>query len=215
MSSQRHYTVFDKLCLTLDNAVRALTNHPVTTGQKNPAERVEEEQLSDSQRKHSAGLMRINHAGEICAQGLYHGQALVSRSQVMRAQMQNAAIEEGDHLTWCKERIDELHSHTSYLNPLWYVGSFIIGAGSGLMGDKWSLGFVVETERQVIEHLESHLDRLPSEDKRSFTILVKMQNDENKHREEAIKAGAMELPGVVKAVMKVTSKIMVKTAYWI
>lgn len=215
MSAQRHYTLFDRLCLTLDNAVRALTNHPLTTGQSNPGGNMQDEPLTEEQRKHSAGLMRINHAGEICAQGLYHGQALVGRTPAIQAKMQTAAIEEGDHLNWCKERLDELNSHTSYLSPLWYVGSFVIGAGSGLMGDKWSLGFVVETERQVIDHLASHLKKLPTEDKRSHQILMKMQLDENKHREEAMQAGAIELPGAVKAVMQVTSKIMVKSAYWI
>ena len=215
MPLQRHYSLLYRLCLGLDNAVRALTNHPLTSGEPNPGASVADEPLDDAARKHAAGLMRVNHAGEICAQGLYHGQALVSKTKALQEKMHAAAIEEGDHLQWCKQRLDELQSHTSYLNPLWYAGSFIIGAGSGLMGDKWSLGFVVETERQVIEHLASHQQQLPAEDKRSQQILLKMQSDEDKHRQEAQDAGAMELPAPVKAVMRLTSKIMVKTAYWL
>lgn len=215
MDSKRHFSIFDRFCLGVDQALRALTHHPKTSGEAYPAENIEDKELSSEQRQHSAALMRINHAGEICAQALYHGQGMVSKSDAVQEKMQQAAIEEGDHLEWCKQRIDELESHTSYLNPFWYAGSFCIGLFAGLLGDKWSLGFVVETERQVIKHLEHHIKTLPAEDQRSFSILARMEEDEAKHRDEAIEAGAHELPIAVKKVMTLTSKIMVKTAYWV
>lgn len=215
MNSKRHYTLLDKLCLGVDQAMRALTDHAKTTGQPYPANNVEEAPLSDTERKHVAGLMRINHAGEICAQALYHGQGLVSKSSAVQEKMQHAAIEEGDHLTWCKKRLDELGSHTSYLNPMWYAGSFCIGMLAGVIGDKWSLGFVAETETQVIKHLTNHMTSLPPQDIRSYNILVKMEQDEAKHKQEAIQSGAHALPLPIKQLMAFTSKIMVNTAYWV
>lgn len=215
MEANRHYSIFDRLCLGVDQAVRALSDNAKTTGEPYPANQTDELPLSDEQRQHSAALMRINHAGEICAQALYHGQGVISHSDDVQQKMQQAAIEEGDHLEWCKQRLDELGSHTSYLNPLWYAGSFCIGMMAGVLGDKWSLGFVVETERQVIKHLDSHLEELPKQDQRSYKILERMEIDESKHRDEAIAAGAKELPGIVKKIMALTSKIMVKTAYWV
>jgi len=215
MNKTRDYTLFDRLCLGADQVVRALTNNAITTGQPYPAKSVEDHPMTTEQRKHAAALMRINHTGEICAQALYHGQGLVSRSPVIQEKMQQAAIEEGDHLAWCKQRLNELGSHTSYLNPLWYAGSFCIGMAAGMVGDKWSLGFVAETERQVINHLEKHLNLLPATDQRSYEILKKMENDEAKHRDEAIISGAKELPSPVKLAMNFMSKIMVKTVYWL
>lgn len=215
MDSHRQYSFLDKLCLSLDQAVRALADTARTTGNPYPAEGVDNEPLSEAERKQSAALMRINHAGEICAQALYHGQGMVSHSPDIQAKMEQAAREEGDHLTWCRTRLDELGSHTSYLNPLWYAGSFCIGMVAGMIGDKWSLGFVAETECQVIKHLEGHLHLLPAEDKRSYKILSQMESDESKHRDDAISAGACELPSVIKKGMSLTSKVMVKTAYWI
>lgn len=215
MKSQRQYSFLDRLCLGFDQAVRALTDNVKTTGSAYPGQKTEEALLSDKQRKHSAALMRINHAGEICAQALYHGQGVVSRSHEVQEKMQQAATEEGDHLTWCRQRIDELGSHVSYLNPLWYAGSFCIGMVAGVIGDSWSLGFVVETERQVIKHLRGHLETLPVADERSYKILHKMESDEARHRDEAIALGARELPRVVKSGMSLTSKVMVKTAYWV
>lgn len=215
MEQRRQYSFFDKICLGVDQAIRALSDNPITTGQRYPAHQVDEQPLTDAQRRHSAGLMRVNHVGEICAQALYHGQGMVSRSPAVQAKLQQAAIEEGDHLAWCKQRLDELGSRTSYLNPLWYAGSFCIGMTAGMVGDKWSLGFVVETERQVIKHLSSHLHLLPLQDQRSYRILEKMEADEAKHRDDAIAAGAHELPAVIKSVMKWMSKVMVKTAYWV
>ncbi|MBX3708457.1 MAG: 2-polyprenyl-3-methyl-6-methoxy-1,4-benzoquinone monooxygenase [Gammaproteobacteria bacterium] len=215
MSFYRHYTFLDKLCLGVDQVVRALMDTAKTTGAEYPGKNTREEDLSEEQRKHSAGLMRVNHTGEICAQALYHGQGVVSRSTDVQEKMHQAAIEEGDHLAWCRRRLDELSSHPSYLNPLWYAGSFCIGMIAGTIGDKWSLGFVAETERQVIKHLEKHLHSLPIQDQRSYKILEMMEIDEAKHRDEAIALGAKELPNFIKKSMALTSKVMVKTAYWI
>ncbi|OGT61516.1 MAG: hypothetical protein A3E85_05395 [Gammaproteobacteria bacterium RIFCSPHIGHO2_12_FULL_45_12] len=159
--------------------------------------------------------MRINHTGEICAQALYHGQGVVSKTGEVQLKMQQAAIEEGDHLAWCRKRLDELGSHTSYLNPLWYAGSFCIGMVAGMVGDAWSLGFVAETERQVIRHLETHLHLLPEKDQRSHRILAQMEKDEARHRDEAIASGARELPAMIKQGMALSAKVMVKTVYWI
>lgn len=211
----RNYTFLDRLCLGLDQAVRALAGSVKTTGLAYPGKSIPEQPLTEQQRQHSAALMRINHAGEICAQALYHGQGVVSRSAEVQEKMHQAAIEEGDHLAWCQQRLLELSSHTSYLNTLWYTGSFCIGMVAGVMGDTWSLGFVAETERQVIQHLQQHLHLLPTQDQRSHTILQQMQTDEAKHRDEAIHLGARELPGVIKTAMTFASKIMVRTAYWV
>jgi len=215
MSIQRHYSFFDRLCLNIDQAVRALTDNVITTGHPYPAHHIKEASLNDAERKQAAALMRINHAGEICAQALYHGQGAVSHSQQTQMKMQQAAKEEGDHLNWCRKRLLELGSHTSYLNPLWYSGSFCIGLLAGMVGDEWSLGFVAETERQVIHHLARHLHTLPKQDHRSAAILQKMESDEAKHRDEALALGAKELPHLIKKIMAMTSKIMVKTAYFI
>jgi ubiquinone biosynthesis monooxygenase Coq7 len=159
--------------------------------------------------------MRVNHAGEIAAQALYHGQALAARSEVTRQILLNAAREESDHLAWCETRLKELDSRPSLLNPLWYGGSFVIGAVAALLGDRTSLGFVVETERQVEGHLDQHLDRLPSGDARSRAILRVMRTDEIGHGAAARSAGASELPAPVRALMRQTARVMTATAYWI
>ncbi len=211
----RQYSLLDKCCLGFDQALRALTSQMQVTDKPYPAEKMPEAELNESEQKHAAALMRINHAGEICAQALYHGQALLSRSVEIQQKMQQAAIEEGDHLSWCQQRIEELGSHTSYLNPLWYSGSFCIGVLAGMIGDDWSLGFVVETERQVIRHLDGHLNILPSQDLRSYRILQQMEQDEAHHRDEALACGARELPTFIKAIMAMTAKVMVKASYWI
>lgn len=203
------------MCLSFDQALRSLTNNTLTTGQPYPAKKITENDLSEQERKHAAALMRVNHAGEVCAQALYHGQGLASRSSDIQEKMQQAAVEEGDHLVWCKQRLDELKSHPSRLSPLWYMGSYSIGFLAGIMGDDWSLGFLAETERQVIKHLESHLASLPVQDQRSQAILQRMEADEAKHRDEAVELGARELPAPVKKVMGLVSKVMVKTAYWV
>ena len=154
--------------------------------------------------------MRVNHVGEVCAQALYQGQALTSRSEDVRLKMQEAATEEIDHLNWCYQRIEQLNSHTSYLNPLWYAGSFTLGVVAGLAGDKWSLGFLAETEKQVVKHLESHLERLPDQDLVSRAIVSQMAIDEAKHADMAEENGAEELPEAVKELMRATASIMTK-----
>lgn len=215
MTLQRHYSFWDKCCLSFDQALQALTDNSRSTGRPYPGETIVSANLDEEKRKHSAGLMRVNHTGEICAQALYHGQAHISKSKKLQKKLAQAAIEEGDHLHWCKHRLDELQSHTSYLNPFWYTGAFCMGVLAGAIGDKWSLGFVVETERQVIEHLEKHLALLPNQDQRSHIVLQQMEKDEAKHRDEAEASGAAELPVIVKKLMRFASKVMVKTAYWI
>ena len=157
--------------------------------------------------------MRINHAGEVAAQGLYQGHAAVARDKSIEHQMQRAANEEFDHLAWCEERIHELGEDVSRLSPIWYAGAFAIGAASGILGDKWSLGFIAETERQVCAHLDEHLDGLPEEDQRSRAIVRQMRDEEEEHGENAISAGAAELPLPVKRLMTLTAKVMTTTAY--
>jgi len=158
-------------------------------------------------------MMRVNHAGEVCAQALYQGQALTARRIETRDQMKQASDEENDHLAWCRQRLDELGGHTSLFNPLWYTGSFAIGAASGLIGDKWSLGFLAETEHQVVKHLERHLRKLPSGDGKSRLILEQMKLDEAQHETSAHAAGATDLPEPVKKLMELASKVMTTTAY--
>ena len=172
-------------------------------------------ELSAEERRRAAALMRVNHAGEIAAQALYHGQALAARSGTTRDLLLDAAREETDHLAWCESRLKELDSRPSLLNPLWYAGSFFIGALAALAGDRASLGFVVETERQVEGHLDEHLGRLPAADLRSRAIVQQMRTDEAAHGANAKAAGAMELPGPVRAVMRHTARIMTGTAYWV
>jgi len=215
MSSYRHYSIFDQLCLGVDQALRAVYNNPKTTGRLYPAASEVEPVMTSEQRRYSSALMRINHSGEVCAQALYHGQSMVSRSGAVKEKMNQAAIEEGDHLAWCMLRINELGSHASYLNLLWYLGSFSIGFAAGLVGDQWSLGFLAETENQVVRHLEKHLMLLPEQDKRSYKILQQMRLDEALHRDDAMKAGASVLPAPVKKLMALVSKVMVKVAYWV
>lgn len=215
MTELRRFSLLDQCCLRIDHALRAMSAYSKTTERLSPAEAESEPFLTSAQRRVSAGLMRVNHAGEVCAQALYHGQGLISRSQAMRENMQQAALEEGDHLAWCRTRLVELGSHTSYLNPVWYTGSFVIGLLAGAVSDKWSLGFLAETEQQVVQHLASHLQKLPVEDTKSQKILQQMQIDEAEHRDSAMAAGAMTLPQPIKMLMSVVSKIMVKTAYWI
>ncbi len=215
MFQKRHYTLLDKICLGLDQAVRAVSANAKTSDRVYPGKSEREQDITPEERKEAAALMRINHAGEVCAQALYHGQGLVSRRQEVKQKMQQAAIEEGDHLAWCQRRLTELGSHVSYLNPLWYAGAFVIGLTAGLIGDQWSLGFVAETETQVVKHLDNHLQQLPEKDERSYKILSQMREDEAHHRDDAMHYGAATLPASVKKIMELASKIMVKTAYWI
>ncbi len=202
----------DSFIIGFDQALRTVFGTSQTTERENPARGLSEHDLSEQQRQHVARLMRINHTGEVCAQALYQGQALTARLENVRGQMERAALEENDHLDWCHSRLQELGDRRSLLNPLWYAGSFAIGAAAGLAGDKWSLGFVVETERQV----ESHLDQqLPVEDAKSRAILEQMKTDEIGHAETAKAAGGAELPWFVRQAMRTTSKIMTRTVYWL
>jgi ubiquinone biosynthesis monooxygenase Coq7 len=164
--------------------------------------------MTEEQRRRAAALMRVNHAGEVCAQALYQGQALTARNPSSRTALEQAAREETEHLAWTERRIEELGGRKSLLNPVWYAGSFAIGALAGLVGDRWSLGFLAETERQVVTHLEGHLRRLPEADRRSRAIVEAMREDESRHATSAIGHGAAELPAPAKAAMRVTSSVM-------
>ena len=217
MKAMRHYSLLDRLVTPVDQTLRTLFASHVAA-RPNPAEKLPETPGIDDQpeaRRHAAALMRINHSGEVAAQALYQGQAFASRSDTTRASLMEAAREETDHLAWCAERIRQLGGRTSVLNPLWYAGSFTIGALAGLAGDRTSLGFVAETERQVVEHLDGHLQHLPAEDVRTRAIIQQMSVDEERHGRNALLAGGAELPRPVRALMKLTAKVMTRTAYWI
>ncbi|WP_455212761.1 2-polyprenyl-3-methyl-6-methoxy-1,4-benzoquinone monooxygenase [Kaarinaea lacus] len=211
----RHYSPLDHLLINVDTGLRTLLGGVHTTGRKNPADSAEEDNLSKSEKDLAGRFMRINHAGEVAAQGLYQGQALTARLPQVRAQMEQAAMEENDHLDWCKKRATELGKGTSLLDPFWYLGSLAIGAAAGAAGDKWSLGFVAETERQVVKHLDSHLQRLPEHDQKTRAVLQQMKADEGEHATSAVKSGGAELPAPIKKAMQLASKVMTKTAYWI
>jgi len=197
----------------MDEALRILTGEAPPPVRENPAGDIPPADLDDEERRHVAGLMRINHSGEICAQALYAGQAATARHDKTRAAMQQAADEEIDHLAWCEDRLQELDSRPSILNPLWYAGSFAIGAIAGLVGDEWSLGFVKETENQVEAHLADHLERLPDGDERSQAILDQMKTDEARHAEMAEEAGAHDLPKSIQSAMAFTAGIMKTLSY--
>ena len=210
----RHYNLVDELILGFNEGLATLFQPArPRAARPNPAAGIPENPMTSAEKNHSAGLMRVNHAGEVSAQALYQGQAITAREARVRDSMQQSAREEIDHLAWCEQRLDELGGHTSALNPVWYLGSFTIGALAGLFGDRWSLGFITETERQVVQHLESHLRRLPARDDRSRAILEQMQADEGHHASVAVEAGAAELPEPVKQAMRLTSKVMTRTAY--
>ncbi len=197
-----------------DGALRALNGvgHPARPSPANP---LEEPALSESERQLSARLMRVNHCGEICAQALYLGQGLTSEDARIQETMQHAAKEETDHLLWCEARLEELNARKSYLNPLFYTMSFVSGAVSGLLGNRFNLGFVAATEEQVVKHLEEHLQELPSKDKRSQAILAQMKLDEDQHRTDALSRGGMAFPKPFKSAMTAVSKLMTRTTYWV
>lgn len=178
------------------------------------ADATPETQLDADERRHAAGLMRVNHAGEVAAQGLYLGQALTARDPQVREHLLKAAEEERAHLQWCEQRLAELGDKPSRLQPLWHAGSLAMGALAGLAGDKWSLGFVQETEKQVAEHLQTHLEKLPPSDSRSRSIVEKMKNDEERHGQDAAEAGALPLPAPVRGLMRRVARVMTRTAYW-
>ena len=202
----------DDLVIGFDRALRTLLGR-ATTSREVPGTSLPEAQLSDAERLDAAGLMRVNHTGEVCAQALYAAQALVARDPATRQSFAQAAREEEEHLAWTQRRLTELNDRVSLLNPLWYAGSFAIGVAAGLAGDRVNLGFVVETERQVEEHLTGHIDRLPAEDARSRAIVVQMRDDEARHGAMAQEAGAAELPGPVKGLMRLAAAVMKTVAY--
>ncbi|MBL3599568.1 MAG: 2-polyprenyl-3-methyl-6-methoxy-1,4-benzoquinone monooxygenase [gamma proteobacterium endosymbiont of Lamellibrachia anaximandri] len=212
---QRNYSPADNLLIGIDQALRTLFGRPQVTERSNPAQNIAEAEMSDRERDETARLMRINHTGEVCAQALYQGQALTAKLPDVRESMERAAQEENDHLAWCERRLQELDNRKSLLNPLWFAGSFVMGAAAGLAGDKWSLGFVAETEHQVEAHLNNHLNRLPPQDEKSRAILEQMKEDEIHHATVALEAGGAELPEPVKQAMKFTSKLMTKSVWYL
>lgn len=209
----RSLSFSDRLVAHLDNALKTLTPGAVQARQPLPGKEQEAPVLDPGQAQHIAGLMRINHTGEVCAQGLYQGQALTAKLTQVRENMELAAEEELDHLAWCEQRLNELNSHTSYLNPVFYGLSYAMGAAAGIAGDSWSLGFVAATEDQVSAHLRDHLHQIDQQDPRSTAILERMLADEERHAENALAAGGRDFPSPVKQVMTGISKVMTKTVY--
>ena len=205
-------SLIDRLIQEVDRGLRTVAAANVAA-RPNPADGSRESVAEDAARRHAAALMRVNHAGEIAAQALYHGQALTARNPRTREALLQAARDETDHLAWCEQRVRELDDRTSLLAPVWYAGSFAIGALAGLAGDRNSLGFVAETERQVIEHLESHLHQLPEGDERSRRIVEQMRDDEARHGKDASAAGGRDLPRPVRELMRRTARVMTRTAY--
>ena len=214
MTTLRRFGLLDQIIGHLDQGLRTVFGAPAAA-RANPGEELPEAKLSDAQTRHVTGLMRVNHTGEVCAQALYEGQALTAHNTGVRDALNQAAKEETDHLAWCRQRIEELGGRTSRLDPLWYGGSFAIGAAAGLLGDRFSLGFLAETERQVVDHLEKHLDRLPHDDARSRAIVEQMRDDETEHATTALEHGGAELPGPVKTCMRCTARVMTRTAYFV
>ena len=212
MSTSRTLSPLDRLLDSAQNALSTVAGSP-RAERANPGETIPDVVLDEAERRHAAGLMRINHVGEVCAQALYIGQAAVARDPATRAQLLEAAQEETDHLAWCADRLRELDSRPSVFNPLWYAGSYAIGVAAGLRGDGWNLGFVVETGRQVEAHLQEHLRTLPAADARSRAILEVMKDDEVRHADHAQAAGARRLPPPIPTLMATASKLMKAVAY--
>ncbi|MDZ7791561.1 MAG: 2-polyprenyl-3-methyl-6-methoxy-1,4-benzoquinone monooxygenase [Xanthomonadales bacterium] len=209
----RDLSPIDRFLGQLDGGLRTAFGPPPSGTRPSPAETLEDSPLEETECRLTAGLMRINHTGEVCAQALYAGQAATARSDKVREQMAEAAREEEDHLAWCSERLEELGSRPSLFNPLWYAGSFSMGAAAGLAGDPWSLGFVEATERQVEAHLDEHLHRLPPQDKRSRAIVAQMKEDEARHAQMALDHGATILPAPVQKLMSLTAGVMKAVAF--
>jgi ubiquinone biosynthesis monooxygenase Coq7 len=211
----RHYSPIDQFLIHADTALRTIAGKPLATHRPYPADGIEDCTLDASESRHVAGLMRVNHSGEVSAQALYQGQSITARNEAVREKLQQAALEENDHLVWTENRLKELGERTSLLNPLWYAGSFAIGAFAGALGDKWNLGFLAETEHQVVRHLDEHLGKLPVTDERSRAILEQMKVDEAQHATTALDHGGAALPLPVTKLMQAMSKVMTRTAYWI
>ena len=212
----RSFNNTDRFLSQIDKSLRTLLVKPNARTFTSPADKINSQiELSEKEAKLSARLMRVNHAGEISAQGLYHGHMVVAKDETIKQKFNQSAKEEEDHLNWCEKRLDELQDRPSVFTPVWYFGSYAIGAAVGILGDKWSLGFISETEKQVVKHLDKHLSRLPGDDIKSREILLKMREEEIMHDKNAQAAGAYELPQPAKKLMAAVSKIMTKTSYWV
>lgn len=211
---QRRYSIIDRFLIQCGQILATLVHQPPNQ-RPDPAADIPEACLTSDEKRLASRLMRVNHSGEVCAQALYQGQAFTAKTSAVRTALMQSATEEIDHLTWCKQRLTELGSHTSYLNPLWYTGSLAIGTLAGICGDSWNLGFLAETERQVVAHLEKHLQRLPSNDVRSQKILQQMQSDEQQHASTASTFGAKPMPWPIRTLMRASSKVMTSVAYWV
>ncbi len=212
--SVRRYSPLDLVLNEVGHFLQTVAATPISQ-RHNPAIKVLEDDLTQPEMKHAAGLIRVDHTGEICAQALYRGQAVAARTSAIRDSLHQAAQEENDHLAWCQHRLTELHSHPSYLNIFWYLASFKLGVLAGLAGDGFSMGFVEETEKQVVKHIDQHLATLPSNDHKSRAILQQMRIDEQKHATTAVKKGAKPLPGLIQKLMAIKSKIMTSSAYYL
>ena len=207
--------LIDLLINEVDKGLKYSTQNYQTESRPYPADKIEQDPLNELERNHSAGLMRVNHSGEVCAQALYRGQALTAKLGDTRTKMEQAASEELDHLSWCNKRLEELNNKPSVLNPIWYGMSFSIGAVAGLVGDKWSLGFVHETEEQVVKHLDGHLDNLSKKDLKTKVVIEQMRIDEEQHSHDALEAGAEILPDEIKNLMSNFAKVMTNSSYHI
>lgn len=215
MQTSKRRSPLDSLIAQFDRGLKTAVGRAPDSQRNHPAEAIDEPDLTSIERDRSMRLMRVNHAGEVAAQALYHGQALTAKLENVREAMEHAAAEENDHLAWCEQRIEELGGQPSKLQPFWYAGSFAIGATAGLLGDKWSLGFVAETERQVVNHLNSHEQQLPVKDKRSLAIIAKMKADEEEHGQAALDAGGVKFAPPIQQGMTAASKVMTSLAWWI
>ncbi|MDD9858234.1 MAG: 2-polyprenyl-3-methyl-6-methoxy-1,4-benzoquinone monooxygenase [Gammaproteobacteria bacterium] len=218
MNNSRHYSRLDHAIIGVSRALQTLGARP-RAARAFPADEAADQAadtaLSEHERRRAGRYMRVNHVGEICAQALYHSQALTARDRRIRARMERAAAEENDHLAWCEQRLEELGAHKSYLNPLWYLGAFGVGAAAGLAGDRWNLALVAETERQVVAHLEGHLGKLPDNDTRSRAVVARMKEEERGHAEQAVQDGAAELPPPARRLMRLAARVMTSTAHWV
>jgi ubiquinone biosynthesis monooxygenase Coq7 len=210
---QRRLSLLDRVITEADTVMRTITNGGQAAARPSPAQGHADTELSDRERRHAAGLMRVNHTGEVCAQALYQGQALTAKLPTVRDEMEQAAAEEVDHLVWCEQRLRELDSRPSVLNPAWYGLSFALGAVAGAISDKVSLGFVAATEERVCDHLRDHLKSLPEDDRKSRLIVQKMLEDEQRHGDKALQAGGSEFPRQVKDAMSVVSQVMTRSSY--
>lgn len=215
MQDLRNFSLLDRVLIDLDQALAgAVSPRPAST-RAYPGEGLAEPSLSNAESRHVTGLMRVDHAGEVAAQALYRAQGLTARDPAIRQAMRQAAAEEVDHLAWCERRLGELGGRPSLLDPFWYLGSFVIGSIAGLCGDRWSLGFVAETERQVVRHLDDHLARLPATDGKSRAVLARMRQDEGCHATAAVEAGAARLPDPLPDLMAMCARVMTETAYYL